>query len=148
MHCCLFGTSTASPGTVADVFGTSTARHAWLPTCSAHLRLAMHGYRRARHVYGIARHGCRVFGTSAPARELHQDHAALTRGLASTNKPPSDAITNPKYLNTEVRGSFNGAGLIFVSRHIPGPLDIKFESKFPQAIAPSLNLPLEFNLIF
>ncbi|VDO92502.1 unnamed protein product [Heligmosomoides polygyrus] len=48
-----------SPCRVADVFGTSTARHARLPTCSVPLRLAMHGCRRVRHFCGIARHGCR-----------------------------------------------------------------------------------------
>ncbi|VDO97110.1 unnamed protein product, partial [Heligmosomoides polygyrus] len=42
-----------SPGKVADVFGTSTARHAWLP--------------RVRHVYGSPCMVADVFGTS-PAR--------------------------------------------------------------------------------
>ncbi|VDP03000.1 unnamed protein product [Heligmosomoides polygyrus] len=50
--------------TVADVFGTSTARHARSPTCSVRLRLAMHGCRRVRHVYGSPSIVADVFGTS------------------------------------------------------------------------------------
>ncbi|VDP07987.1 unnamed protein product [Heligmosomoides polygyrus] len=54
-----------SPCMVADVLGTSTARHARLPTCSARLRLAMHGCRRVRHVYGSPCTVADVFGTSS-----------------------------------------------------------------------------------
>ncbi|VDO81044.1 unnamed protein product [Heligmosomoides polygyrus] len=56
----VFGTSTVGPPCkVANGFGTYTARHAWLPTCSARLRPAMHGCRRVRHVYGrLTMHGC------------------------------------------------------------------------------------------
>ncbi|VDO73837.1 unnamed protein product [Heligmosomoides polygyrus] len=49
---------------VADVFGTSPARHARLPTCSARLRLAMQGCRRVWHVYGSPCMVADVFGTS------------------------------------------------------------------------------------
>ncbi|VDP22080.1 unnamed protein product [Heligmosomoides polygyrus] len=55
-----------SPCTVADVFGTSTARHARLPTCSARRRLAMHSCRRVRHVDGSPCTVAEVFGYSVP----------------------------------------------------------------------------------
>ncbi|VDO63439.1 unnamed protein product [Heligmosomoides polygyrus] len=70
--------------------GTSTARYARLPMCSARLRLAMHGCRRVRNVYGSPCTVADVFGTSSESlRTLDDVFSMSSESLRSALGPHS-----------------------------------------------------------